>query len=173
MGTPSIEQRTEHRDGLEQIREILVGAIQHELERRLGRAETHLATRLNDLQQEARRRSEMIETHLRRETETLSKRLEGEIVDLKDALRALGRDQRETASAVEQRVAKAEEALVHAQHELRQQILDQTKSFLDEVQQVRADLAETLERELGSLELAPEEEPGPRGEPGEAVEKHS
>jgi hypothetical protein len=172
MGT-SIGHTAEQREGLEQIREILVGAVQHELERRLARTESHFTNRLNDLQQEARRRTEVIEAHLRKETEALSGRLDGELAELKEALRALARDHREAASALGQRVGKAEEALVRSQHELRQHILDQTKSFLDEVQQVRADLSDTLERELASLEFASEEEPGPRGEPREAGEKHS
>src|SRR5262245_21918141 len=71
MGTPS-----EAKDGIEQIREILVGAVQREVERKLARLESHLVTRLSELQQETRRRTDVIEAHLRKELEALSVRLE-------------------------------------------------------------------------------------------------
>jgi hypothetical protein len=149
----------EVRDGIDQIREILVGAIQRELERRVARAEAHLTMKANELQQEARRRTEVVETHLKKETDALSARVQADGVETKDALRALGREQREAFSAMEQRIAKLEDALGQAQHSLRQELLDQAKSFLDELHQMRAELSETLERELGSLEELGEEPP--------------
>jgi len=166
------EHSGERPEGLDQVREILFGAFQHELERRLARAEVHLNTKVNDLQQEARRRIEMIEGHLRKETDALSARLEAELADVKNSLRTMAREQHQSGAAVEQRIAKAEESLVRVEHDLRQNILDQTESFLDELQQVRADMSQTLERELASLEFAPEEGPS-RGEPRQPDEKHS
>jgi hypothetical protein len=76
----------------------------------------------------------------------------------------LTRDHRETSSAIQQRVAKIEETLVRAQHDLRNQILDQAKSFLDELHHTREELAATLDRELGEIEpeTATAEERGPR-----------
>src|SRR5262245_61291037 len=125
------------RDELEQIREIVVGAIQRDLERKLTRVESHLSTRITELQQEARRRTDVIETHLRKETDALSARVEKDLVEIKEALRGLSRDHRETSGAVGQRVAKLEETVSHAQQELRSQILDQAKSFMDEMQRMR------------------------------------
>lgn len=159
----------EPRDGIEQIREILVGALQRDIERKLARIESHMTARLNELQQETRRRMDVIEAHLRKETDALSSRTAGELVEMKDALRALTRDHRETTSAVEQRVAKLEETVARAQHELRGQILDQAKAFMDELQQIRQELADTLERELGELEPIGAEDRGPR-ESGQAGE---
>ena len=172
IGGMATEHSGERPEGLDQVREILFGAFQHELERRLARAEVHLNTKVNDLQQEARRRIEMIEGHLRKETDALSARLEAELADVKNSLRTMAREQHQSGAAVEQRIAKAEESLVRVEHDLRQNILDQTESFLDELQQVRADMSQTLERELASLEFAPEEGPS-RGEPRQPDEKHS
>lgn len=55
---------------------------------------------------------------------------------------------------LEQRINKLVEALAHAQRELRQQLLDQSKAFLDETQRTRDELFATVTRELG-----PEGEP--------------
>jgi hypothetical protein len=158
MNTPS-----DAKDGLELVREILVGSLQREIERRLTRAETHFAARSSELQHEARRRTEMIETHLKKELDALTARVEAESVEGRDALRALGREHRETTLSLEQRVAKLEETVVKAQHLLRQQILDQAKSFLDELQGLRKEIGDTLERELGTLSNEGDGETDDRG----------
>lgn len=160
------------KDGIEQIREILVGAIQRDLERRVARAESHFASRAAELQQEARRRTEVVETHLKKESDALSSRFEGESVETKDALRALAREHREAVSALEQRVAKLEESLVKVQHTLRNEMLNQAKSFLDELQGLRTEVSETIERELGSFE-GDGEEPGYREQPREIESRTS
>ncbi len=141
----------ETKDGIDQVRELLVGAVERELERRISRLEAYVGARLNELQQEARRRIDVVEVHMRKEIDALSTRLEGEVAELKDGLRATAREQREITSSSEQRVAKLEENRTHAQHELRSQILDQAKSFLDELHHVRDEFAETVERELTSF----------------------
>ena len=45
--------------GLDQVRELLFGAIQRDLEQRLGRSTSHASARLQDLEQEHRRRTEV------------------------------------------------------------------------------------------------------------------
>ena len=151
---PSVESRPPPAEGpdagLAQLREILVGANVRELERRLARAESHMMVRSNELEQESRRRMEVIEAHLRKESDALSSRLERELLQTSEAIRAVTREHRESVAAVEQRVAKLEEAIQRAQRESRDQMLQQAKRFLDELQQFRREVMETLERELGS-----------------------
>jgi hypothetical protein len=149
---PRMNTTTEPRDGIEQLREILVGAIQRDLERKLARIESQITSRLAELQQETRRRSDVIEGHLRKESDALAARLESEVVEIKESLRTMSRDHSEATSAIEKRVTKLEEGLSRAQHDLRAQILDQAKEFLDEVHATRKELAALLDRELASLE---------------------
>src|SRR3974390_2556944 len=78
----SMATSKETTDGIGQVREILVGAIQRDLERRLSRLEAHVGARVVDLQQEVRRRIDVIEAHLRKEIEALSTRLESEVEEL-------------------------------------------------------------------------------------------
>ena len=93
---------------------------------------------------------EVIEAHLRKESDALSSRLERELLQTSEAIRAVTREHRESVAAVEQRLAKLEEAIQRAQRESRDQMLQQAKRFLDELQQFRREVMETLERELGS-----------------------
>lgn len=135
--------------GLEQIREILFGAPFRELERRLARAEVHMSTRSREIEQEARRRTEVLEAHLRAEIGALAARVEHALVETADALRNAGREGREALNALEKRIAKAEEGEAVAQRELRNQLLEQAKSFLDELQHLRTELLATVQAELG------------------------
>lgn len=153
----------ESSDSLEQLREILVGSVQRDLERRFTRGESNSAQRVAELQQEVRRRIDVIEAHMKREIDALTGRISGEVLETKEAFRALARENREATTALEQRVAKLEEALSRAQHDLRQQILSQAKSFIDELQELRGELKETLDRELGALDVDEEEESVRRG----------
>jgi hypothetical protein len=145
---------------LGQIREILFGSIQRELERRLGRADAQLVARAHSLEQETRRRLDVLETHLRRETEALATRLDREVSTTTDALRQLAREHRDALTAIEQKVAKIEDAGAQGQRELRHQLLDQAKSFIDETQRLRAELFGTLQRELELEEGGLQEELG-------------
>jgi len=134
--------------GLEQVREILFGASFRELERKLARSDVHTSTRSREIEQEARKRTEVLEAHLRAEIGALVSRADQGFSDAAEAVRNITREDREAVSALEKRIAKAEEAGIVAQRELRNQLLAQAKSFLDELQKLRAELIATLRDEL-------------------------
>jgi hypothetical protein len=141
--------RTEDGAGLEQIRELLFGPMYRELERGLLRLDAHLATRGRDLEEQSRRRTEVLEAHLKNETAAISARIDRELSEIGDSLRKLGREQRDAIAGVEQKLAKLEESGARNDRELRHQLLDQAKSFLDEVQRLRTELFATVQQELG------------------------
>lgn len=111
-----------------------------------------MTARMHEIEQESRRRVEVIESHLRKESDALTARLERELVQTSEAIRAVTREQRESITAADQRASKLEESLVRAQRDLRDQLLQQAKKFLDELQYLRREVTETLERELGPIE---------------------
>jgi hypothetical protein len=149
--------------GLERIREILLGDILGELERRLARIDSQLANRTSELHQDARHRNDVLEAHVRKEVEALSARVGQENREVNDAIRNLRREQRDALAQLDQRLAQIDDrvsaAIARIEHETRQQFLDQAKSFLNELERVRHQLRSSLVRELG-LEPAPLEEGG-------------
>jgi hypothetical protein len=152
-------------DGLIQLREILFGATVRELERRLQRADAHLVARAQELELEHRRRVDVVENHLRKEAQMLGTRFERESTEKSEAIRAVAREQREAATALEQRMSKLEDSMLRVQRELRDQLLEQAKQFLDELHQLRRELAETFEREFGLAQRMLAEEAGYGAEP--------
>lgn len=150
--------------GLERIREILLGDILAELERRLARIDSQLANRTSELHQDARHRTDVLEAHVRKEVDALSTRAVQDNRDLNDAIRNLRDEQREAIAQIEQRLKRNDDrvdaSIARLERETRQQLLDQAKSFLDELERVRHQLRSAIVRELGL-------EPGPLEEGGE------
>lgn len=138
--------------GLDQIREILFGPMYRELERGLLRLDAHLVTRARDLEEESRRRTEVLESYLKNETAAISARLDRELSEIGDTLRKIGQEHREAIAGVEQKLAKLQESAARNDRELRHQLLERAKSFLDEVQRLRKELFATLQQELGLAE---------------------
>jgi hypothetical protein len=143
--------------GLEQVREILFGAFFRELERRLSRTDIHTSTRSKEIELEARRRADVLETHLQKDIEALASRVEHALREGSEALHVVERENRDAIGALEKRLSKAEEAAAGAQRDLRNQMLVEAKSFLDELQRLRKELISTfqgdmLARDTGSTE---------------------
>jgi hypothetical protein len=139
-------QSVEH--ALDQVREILFGAVQRDLEAGIVRSDTRVTQRLRDLEGEIRRRADVLETHLKKEMEALSTRVDKQLGELNETLRTLTREQRDAMGQAERKMARIEEASAISLRDLRDQMLQQAKSFLDELQEVRRELLATFQREL-------------------------
>lgn len=157
---------------IEQVRELLFGPHFRELERKLSRIDLHLASEAEELRKEMRRRLEVLEAHVQRESEALVGRFEAERASHVEALANTSRESRDTVAALEQRVTKMEGALARAQRDLRQQILDQAKAFLDETQRTRDELVATLEHELSATDETPARARISRSEAQEQMSGH-
>jgi hypothetical protein len=133
---------------LEQVQEILVGPQLRELARRLARIDAGGAAQVEDCRTEIRRRLDALEIHLRGEADAMGGRIESSRLAQLDALGSLAREMRDSIGLFEQRIQRLEEALARAQRELQRQILDQAKTFIEEVGRTRDELRSTVEREI-------------------------
>lgn len=136
---------------LEQVREILFGAHYRELARRVARTDAHVTAQAEELRTEMRRRLEALEQHVNKEAEALSTALESQRADQLEAIGTGVREAREAIGLLEQRVKKLEDVTARAQRDFRQQLLDQAKSFIDEVRRMRSELGASVERELSVI----------------------
>jgi hypothetical protein len=146
------EDRETRHTGLEQLREIVFGASYRELERRMVRASALTAVRIQQLEQRTERRVAVLEAHFRGELETLTARNERGFTEASDALRALSQEHREAVDKLTQRVTKGEDTSVRGLRDLRQELLEQAKASLDEVQRLHRELLARLRHELDLAE---------------------
>jgi septin family protein len=118
---------------LQQIREILFGSQFRDVLRQL-RGLFDIRTRdVNELRCEMSRRVEALEAYIQKEAGALRQRIEAERGQHEDAARAL-----------ERRMDQFEQTTAQGQRELRQQILAQSKEFLDELHRLREEITQAL-----------------------------
>ena len=136
---------------LEKIREILFGAQVHDFEKRFTRLEEKLLKETADSRAETKKRFDAMEAFIRKEIESLVERLKTEQGERSDSVKEVSRDLRETAKNLEKKLAQLDEQTTKGQRELRQQILDQSKSLTDEIRNRVKESAAVLTRELREL----------------------
>jgi DNA anti-recombination protein RmuC len=138
---------------LDQIRDILFGAVVRDTDKKLARLEERLLKEQEELKEDAQRRCESLEVFVKQEMESLAERLHAEHNTRDQALRALTQELKEAVSGFEKRTTQLDEQTAKAQRELRQQILDQSKTLRDECRGQYRQLSEAVSRALQELRV--------------------
>jgi DNA anti-recombination protein RmuC len=140
-------------DGIEQVREILLGDVIAELERRLARLDHLITHRTQEVHHVVRTRTDVLEEHLRKELQAQSSRAANEKTRFDEAIRTTRDEHRGVLARIEQRISQLEERLdgtiARIEREVRDQVLAQSKTFIDELERVRVQLRAGIARELG------------------------
>ena len=146
---------------LEQVREILFGAIVRDFERKFARIEGLVASQGDELRAGTKRMFDVLEAHVKRETEAQNTERESDRTAQLAALTNVAREARDAVAELDQRIKKLEDGLTRAQREFRQQILDEAKGFVEQSHSLREELMSTLQRELALFAGEPAESVGP------------
>lgn len=149
----STEKSTESEDGIDRVRQILLGDVVAELERRLARLDYLITHRNQEVQHDVRNRTDVLEAHVRKELQAQAAHAGHENGELTAALRAAREEHREGITHIEQRLTRIEERLeasiARVERETREQLLAQAKSFIEELERTRNQLRVAIARELG------------------------
>ena len=138
-------------ESIGKIREILFGSQARDYDRRLAGLEDRLLKELAAMQEETRRRFDAFEAYVKNEVDALTNRLSvaqqqrEEMND--DWTRRLG----ETGRSLEKGISRLDDHSAQAHRDLRQQILEQSKSLSEEIRQKYTELAGALAREAQGL----------------------
>jgi DNA anti-recombination protein RmuC len=138
---------------LDQIRDILFGAVVRDTDKKLARLEDRLLKEQDELKEDVRRRFESLELFVKQEMESLDERLQVEHNARDEALRVLTRELKDVISRFEKRTAQIDEQTAKAHRELRQQILDQSKTLREEYRGQYRQLSEAMSRALLELRV--------------------
>lgn len=136
---------------IDKIREILFGVQQRDYDKRFARLEERLLKESGDLREETRKRFDSLELYIKHEMESLTERLTSEQNARTDAAEQLERNIKDTSRAFDKKTAQLDEQNAKSQRELRQQLLDQSKTLSEEIRQKHHELLATLEREATEL----------------------
>ncbi|HEX8775409.1 MAG TPA: hypothetical protein VF735_17700 [Pyrinomonadaceae bacterium] len=136
---------------IDKIRDILFGVQMRDYEKRFTRLEERLIKESNNLRDDTKKRFDALELYLKNELESLTERLTAEQNARNENAESLAQGIKDTARAFEKRAAQMDEQSTRSQRELRQQILDQSKSLNDEIRQKYEELTTLLQREAEEL----------------------
>jgi DNA anti-recombination protein RmuC len=138
---------------LDQIRDILFGAVVRDTDKKLARIEERLLKEQDELKEDTRRRFESLELFVKQELESLDARLQVEHNARDEALRGLTRELKDVISRFDKRTTQIDEQTARAHRELRQQILDQSKTLREEYRGQYRQLSEAMSRALLELRV--------------------
>jgi hypothetical protein len=136
---------------IDKIRDILFGIQMRDYEKRFVRLEERLLKESNDLRAESKQRFDSLELYIKHELEALGERVIAEQNTRSDSLEQLSQGVKDTFRAVDKKTAQMDEQSAKSQRELRQQMLDQSKSLGDDMRLKYSELLAALEREATEL----------------------
>jgi paraquat-inducible protein B len=136
---------------VDKIREIIFGGHMRDYDQRFLRLEARMIKEGADLREETKRRFDVLEMFIKREFEALSERLQIEQRHREESVQGLSRALTETGQTLEGKLLQLDEHSARAQRDLRQQILDQSRSLSEEIHQKHAEMSTAVEREVAHL----------------------
>lgn len=136
---------------VDKIREILFGIQMRDYEKRFARLEERLLKEASDLREETKHRFDSLELYIKHELEALGERVVAEQDSRVDSVEQLSKGVKETFRAVDKKTAQMDEHSARAQRELREQMLEQSKTLSNDLRQKYSELLAALEREATEL----------------------
>jgi len=136
---------------LDKVRDILFGNQVREYDKKFSRLEERVIKECATVRDETRNRLDSLEKFLKNELESLSERLKHEHSTRDEAVKALAQESKDMTASLERKLSQFDEQTSNSQREVRQHILDQSKSLYDEIRQKTNEMLAALEREAQEL----------------------
>ena len=151
-GNPADGHPQAETGSIDQIRDIIFGSQMKEYERRFQRLEERSQQRFDELHAEVGRRLEAIEAFFRQEIEAQGERLKSEQSARSDAVTALSNEIGDAIRALSKSIEAQAEKQAHDAHDLRQQLMELSKSLSEEIRQKHDESARRLDQEVRELD---------------------
>ena len=136
---------------VDKIREILFGGQMRDYDKKFSRLGERLAKESAEVRSETKRLFESLENFVKKEIEALAARLQAEQQSRETSVESVSGELRETGKALDGKIQQSVERATRAESDLRQQILDQSKSLIEEMRQKHEDLSGAVDRDLAEL----------------------
>lgn len=138
---------------VDKIREILFGTQMRDYDSRFSKLEERVMRDTDRLREDLKRRFDTLESFIKGEVESLTQRLKSEKAERLEALKELTRELKDATKALDKKLAQLEEEMNGGHSELRNRLLEQSKSLTAEIEQKHGELSEALDREAQLLRV--------------------
>jgi archaellum component FlaC len=145
---------TEEAGKVDRIRDILFGSQMRDYDGRFQRLDERLAHDAAEARGEVQKRIEGLENFLKAEVQSLTNRLNVEQSDRGSAVEKLAHDLAETARALEGKIRNLDEHTARELHNLREQLLEQSKALTSEIREKHDQMKAGLNHEAEQIRNA-------------------
>jgi hypothetical protein len=139
-------------NSMEKIRDILFGNQLKEFEKRLTRLEERVGREAEDIRGDLKKRFDTLEAYVRHEIESFSALLKKEQESRSKADETIGEEIKAKLTSVDGRIASLDAQLGDTSRDLRQQLLEQSKTLTEEIQAKAEQAALNLEKAASALQ---------------------
>jgi hypothetical protein len=138
---------------LEKVREILFGPQARDYERRLARLEDRVMKETTDLRDEMKKRFDSLESYIKKEVALIDERLRAERDERDKSNQEISQVITVLARSFEKRAADIDERISKESKEVRDQMLAQYNTLMDEILRKHKELGALLDREARELRV--------------------
>jgi ABC-type transporter Mla subunit MlaD len=136
---------------VDRIRNILFGSQMRDTEARFQRLEEHQARDAADLRSDVQKRLDALEAFMKGEVESMTNRVKTEQSERAQAIEHVGRALAETAKGLELKIGNLDEQAAKDIRDLRQQLLEQSKTLSAEIKEKHEQMKAGLESEAQQI----------------------
>ena len=137
---------------IDKIRDILFGANMRDYEARFARLEEALMKEAAELRESTRRRFETLENYVKQEMDALQVRLKTERDERSDASSQHSRELHDASEALGRKIREVDDRSASEARDLRQDILNQSRTLMDELRARHEAIASLLDRRFHELQ---------------------
>ena len=138
-------------ESLDKVRDILFGSQAREYEKRFARLEERLVKEASELREDLKNRFDVLEVYVKKEVQSLIDKLKAEHDERSESDKDISNELKDTSRAFDKKTTQLDEQLNANVRGLREQILDQSKTMLDEMRKKNEAMAAGLERATAEL----------------------
>jgi hypothetical protein len=139
------------RDSVDRIRDILFGAQVRQYDQKFALVEEMIGKEVAGLRDETRKAVENLENFTKKGLESIVAQLKAEQAERADALNDLSAKLENLNKNIEKKIARLDEKANTGQHDLQEQILQQSKTLTQEIQKINADISAALRKAVDEL----------------------
>ncbi|KST65052.1 coiled-coil domain-containing protein [Mastigocoleus testarum] len=138
-------------NNLARVRDILFGKQLQDVEQRFARMEEKIERECLRLRSESHKRLDALEAYIKQEIDSIAQRLKTEQNEREIALNGLNEEYKNITNALENKLTQFDEETASNQRELREQILQQSKTLQDDIREKYEEILNLLQRENQEL----------------------
>ncbi len=139
---------------IDQIRNLLFGGKMQEVNDRFAQLEKGFQKETSNLRKDLFDRCDAIERYIKNELESLNKRLTTEQNTRSDMIGKLAREAKELGETFEKKTEQLAVQAADSHRELRESLLEQSKTLAEDIRQRYSDISAQLEEQLQNLRQA-------------------